>query len=144
MYRIDHQNKLYIQNRWLYRENFKRLMKNQQDATVGYDKQLVVQEVCWWGCSCSVAKTDETRRPDFKYWKNLFVFYFSVMRWISWIHLFPISTSLRAIDRTLSGATTPGQSVPKSDGNEEVHCIPQSFDITGASPSDCLVSYPRH
>ena len=44
----------------------------------------------------------------------------------------------------LSGATTPGQSGPESDGNEGVHCIPQSLSITGASPSDCLVSYPGH
>ena len=44
------------------------------------------------------------------------------------------------IDMTLSGATTPVQSSPRSDGNEEVLCIPQSFGITGTSPSDCLVS----
>ena len=45
---------------------------------------------------------------------------------------------------TLSGATTPGQSKPGSDGNKEVLCILQSSSITGASPSDCLVSYPGH
>ena len=28
------------------------------------------------------------------------------------------------MDRALSGATTPGQSGPGSDGNEEVLCIP--------------------
>ena len=44
--------------------------------------------------------------------------------------------------RTLSGATTPGQSRPGNNGNEEVLHIPQSFNITGKSPSDCLVSYP--
>ena len=42
---------------------------------------------------------------------------------------------------TLSGATTPGYSGPKSDGNEGVLCIPQSSSIIEASPSDCLVSY---
>ena len=47
-------------------------------------------------------------------------------------------------DRTPSGATTPGQSGPGSDGNEEVHNIPQSSSITGTSPSDCLVSYPGY
>ena len=47
------------------------------------------------------------------------------------------------IDRTLSGATTPGQSGPGSDGNEGVLRIPQSSSITEASPSDYLVSYPR-
>ena len=45
---------------------------------------------------------------------------------------------------TLSGATTPGQSRPRSNGNERVLCIPQSSSITRASPSDCLMSYPRH
>ena len=43
---------------------------------------------------------------------------------------------------TLSGASTPGQSGPGSDGNEGVLCISQSSSITGTSPSDCLVSYP--
>ena len=33
---------------------------------------------------------------------------------------------------------------PASDANEGVRCIPQSSSITGASPSDCLVSYPGH
>ena len=44
----------------------------------------------------------------------------------------------------LSGATTPGQSGPGSDGNEGVLCIPQSSSIAGTSSSDCLVSYPGH
>ena len=48
------------------------------------------------------------------------------------------------IDRTLSGATTPGQSGPGSDGNKGVLCIPQSSSITEASPSNCFVSYPGH
>ena len=39
-------------------------------------------------------------------------------------------------DRTLSDATTPSQSGPGSDADEEVS------RITGASPSYCLVSYP--
>ena len=52
-------------------------------------------------------------------------------------------SSVWPIDRTLSGATTPGQSETGSDGNEGVLHIPQSSSITGAS-SDCLVSYPRH
>ena len=38
----------------------------------------------------------------------------------------------------------PGQSGPGSDDNNGVLRIPQSFSITGASPSDCLVSYPGH
>ena len=44
----------------------------------------------------------------------------------------------------LSGATTPGQSGPGSNGNEGVLRIPQSSSIAGTSPSDCLVSYPGH
>ena len=48
------------------------------------------------------------------------------------------------IGRTLSGATTPGQSKSGSDRNKGVVCIPQSSSINGDSPSDCLVSYPGH
>ena len=51
-------------------------------------------------------------------------------------------SSIRPIDRTLSGATTPGQSGFESDANEGVLSIPQSSTITGTSPSDCLTSYP--
>ena len=43
--------------------------------------------------------------------------------------------------RALSGATTPGQSGPGSNGNEGVLHIPQDPSITWTSPSDCLVSY---
>ena len=43
------------------------------------------------------------------------------------------------MDRTLSGATIPGQSWPGSDENEGVLWILQSSSITGASPSDYLV-----
>ena len=48
-----------------------------------------------------------------------------------------------SIDRILSGAPTPGQSGPWSDGNEGVLRVPQSSRITVASPSE-LVSYPGH
>ena len=48
------------------------------------------------------------------------------------------------MDRTLSGATTLGQSRPGSDGNEGVLHIPQSSSIIEASPLDYLVSYPGH
>ena len=36
------------------------------------------------------------------------------------------------------------QSGPGNNGNEGVLCIPQSSSITGASSSDCLVSYIGH
>ena len=48
------------------------------------------------------------------------------------------------MDGTTPGATTPGQSGPRSDGNKAVLHIPQSSRITGNSPLDCLVSYPGH
>ena len=48
------------------------------------------------------------------------------------------TNSIWPIDRTLFGATTPGQNGPGSDGNEGILCIPQNFRITGASPSDYL------
>ena len=48
-------------------------------------------------------------------------------------------SSIGSIERILSCATTPGQSGPGSDGNEEELCIPQSSSIT-----DCLFSYPEH
>ena len=53
-------------------------------------------------------------------------------------------SSIWSIDKTLSGATTLGQSEPGSNGNKGVPHIPQSSNITGTSPSDCLVSYPGH
>ena len=45
------------------------------------------------------------------------------------------------IDKTLSGATTLGQSGPRSDDKEGALCIPQSSSITGTSLSDCFMSY---
>ena len=53
-----------------------------------------------------------------------------------------LTDKLKSIDQTLSGATTPSQSRPGSDGIEEVLRIPQNFNITGTSQSDCLVSHP--
>ena len=53
-------------------------------------------------------------------------------------------SSIWPIDRTLSVATTQGQSGPGSDGNEGVLHTSQSSRITGTLPSDCLVSYAGH
>ena len=53
-------------------------------------------------------------------------------------------SSIWPIERTLSGAIISGQSGYRSDGTEGVLHIPQSTSITGASLSDCLVSYPGH
>ena len=53
---------------------------------------------------------------------------------------FIISTQFSSIwpmDRTLSRATSPGQSEPGSDSNKGV------LHITGTSPSDCLMLYIR-
>ena len=55
-----------------------------------------------------------------------------------------LHTSIWPIDRNLSGGTTLGQSGPGSDDNEGVLHIPQSSNITTASPSDCLMSYTGH
>ena len=54
------------------------------------------------------------------------------------------SLNIKHLYRTLSGATTAGLSGPGSDRNEGVLCIPQSFSISGTSPSDCLMSNPGH
>ena len=48
------------------------------------------------------------------------------------------NNSIWLIDRTLLGATTPGQSDPGNNGNERILCIPQISSITEASLSDCL------
>ena len=48
------------------------------------------------------------------------------------------------IGRNLSGATSPGQIDPGSDGNEDVLCISLSSSVTGASISDSLMSYTGH
>ena len=53
-------------------------------------------------------------------------------------------SSIWLIDMTLSGPNNSGLSEPGSEGKEEVLRIPQSFSVTGASPSDCLVSYPGY
>ena len=50
-------------------------------------------------------------------------------------------SSIWLIDRTLSGATTPGQNGPVSNSNEEVLRFVQSSSITGTSSSDFFVSY---
>ena len=51
--------------------------------------------------------------------------------------------SLWPIDRTLSSATTSGQSGPGNNGNEGVLYIPQ-ISKSGALPSDGFISYPGH
>ena len=54
-------------------------------------------------------------------------------------HAVWISNSfIRTIDATLSSFTTPGQSVPGNNGNEEVLCLPQRSSITGASSLDAV------
>ena len=53
-------------------------------------------------------------------------------------------SSIWPINRTLSSATTLGQSGPGSNGNEVVLSIPQSSSITGTSPTNYLISYPGH
>ena len=53
----------------------------------------------------------------------------------------PTVCSIWPIDKTLSGATTPGQNEPASNASEEVlHILSKAED----SPSDGLMSYPRY
>ena len=66
---------------------------------------------------------------------------------LSQVNQFSISTHFSSIwstDIALTGATTPSQSGPGSDGNEGVLRILQSSSITGTLTSDCFVSYPGH
>ena len=58
-------------------------------------------------------------------------------------HLFS-SLNVKQSFWTLSGATTPVQSEPGSDCIEGILHISQSSSITGASSSECLMSYQRH
>ena len=62
---------------------------------------------------------------------------------VQWSHALelPQSCSIWPIDWALSGATTPSQSGPGSDGNEEELCVSQSSSIIRVSPSDCFMSY---
>ena len=52
----------------------------------------------------------------------------------------PQFSSTRPIDKSLSGATTPGENGPGSDGNKGVLRVPQSFSITGDDRSFSAVS----
>ena len=49
--------------------------------------------------------------------------------------------SIWSIDRTLSGATTPGLCGPGSNSNEGVLYVPQNSSILIASSLDCFESY---
>ena len=53
-------------------------------------------------------------------------------------------SSIRPIDKTLSVAPPPGQSGPRSDGNERVLHITKISRISETSPSECSVSYAGH
>ena len=68
-------------------------------------------------------------------WNCNEIFYKTEIVWFS---------SIWPEDRTLSDATTLGESGSGIDGNKRVLCIPQSSSINATSPPDCLVSYPGH
>ena len=51
------------------------------------------------------------------------------------------NNSIWPIDRNQSGATTPGQSGPGSNGNKSVLYISQISSITGTLLSESLISY---
>ena len=52
--------------------------------------------------------------------------------------------SIWPVEKTLSSPTTPVKSGLGSNGNKGVLRIPQNSNITEASPSECLMSYPGH
>ena len=54
------------------------------------------------------------------------------------------NSSIWPVHTTLSGTTTLGQGGPGIDGNKGILSVPQNSNITGASTSDCLMSYPGH
>ena len=86
------------------------------------------------------------KHQSFFYTKLNHQFYFKQFNLAQVICLHSVwmsNSSIWLIDRTLSGASNLGKSGPGSDGNEVLH-IPQSSSITGASPSDCLMSYLGH
>ena len=72
---------------------------------------------------------------------NLFLYIWLVLFQTIQFNISRQFSSIWTIDKNLSGATTLGQSVPGSDGNKVVRQIYESVIITGASPSDCLVSF---
>ena len=53
-------------------------------------------------------------------------------------------SSTGPIDRTLSDASITGPTEHENNDNKEQLRVPQSSSISGASSSDCLVSYPGH
>ena len=65
-------------------------------------------------------------------------------KWKNSKHSTPLFSSILLMEKTLSGASTPGQSGPESDGNKGVLGIPQSSSITRTSASDFFVSQPGH
>ena len=54
------------------------------------------------------------------------------------------NSSIQPIVLTLSDATTPGKSGPGNDRNDRIICIPQNSNISEASPTYSLMSYPGH
>ena len=57
---------------------------------------------------------------------------------------FKVKQYIWPINRALSGASTLGQCGSGSNDNEGVLRTPQSYCITVASPSDCLMSFSGH
>ena len=55
-----------------------------------------------------------------------------------------LNRTIRPIDCTLSGPTTPWQSGPGRDGNKGLPCIPKCSSIIEALPSDYFASYSGH
>ena len=76
------------------------------------------------------------------------VFVYTQLNVNSWFQTIQFSvitqfSSTSFIDRTLSGAPTPGQSGPGNNENKGLLRISQRSSITRGSSSDCLVSYTK-
>ena len=76
-------------------------------------------------------------------WSNSFISNHSIYHKSFIYTQFKCQSSIWPIDRTLSGATTPGQSGLRSNGNEGIPQIPQ-ISKAGASLLDGLMSYLGH
>ena len=116
---------------------------------------VLIQIIQFRVSTVSMSKTDPIQRIHFSIEKQ-FHFKRLSLAWLRNLNVktvlsqtiqFSISTqfsSIRPIDRTLSGATILGQSEPGSNGNEGLLRIRQRPSISGISPSDCVMSYPGH
>ena len=85
---------------------------------------------------CTKQKVLILTKPKGKIYKTK-----SLLHYIIEVHSLNVKQFYLTHRYDLSGATSPGQNGPGSDGNGGVLRIPQIFCLTGVLPSDCFVSY---